>query len=87
MSNIITGRQLRAARILAAATAIGLPTRASRNRPISAASGNHKRSECGWAEARTCLRSFPTGRKACTGGRMSDGVAFTMWPKSDQPLA
>jgi len=33
------------------------------------------------------LRSFPTSRKACTGGRMSDGVAFTMWPKSDQTLA
>jgi hypothetical protein len=37
--------------------------------------GNRKRSECGWAEARTCLRNFPTSRKACTGGPTSDGVA------------
>ena len=42
-----------------AATAIGLPTLASRNRPISGGLGNHKRSECGWEEARTCLRIFP----------------------------
>ena len=70
-----------------AVTAIGLPMRANRNRHISAGSGNHKRSECGWAEARTCLRSFPTSRKACTGGPMSDGAASMMPPKSDQPLA
>ena len=70
-----------------AVTAIGLSMRASRNRPISAGLGNHKRSECGWAEARTCLRSFPTSRKACTGGPTSDGVASMMPPKSGQPLA
>src|SRR5215510_4969895 len=40
-----------------------------------------------WAEARTCLKSFPASQKACTGGRMSDGAASTMWPKSDQSLA
>ena len=70
-----------------AVTAIGLPTRASKNRPISAGSGNRKRSECNWAAARTCLRSFPTSRKACTGGPMSDGVASMTPPKSDRPLA
>jgi hypothetical protein len=70
-----------------AATAIGLPMRANRNRRISVGSENHKRSECGWAEARTCLRSFLTSRKACTGGPTSDGAAFMMPPKSDQPLA
>jgi hypothetical protein len=70
-----------------AATAIGLPTRASRNRLISGGLGNPRRSECGWAEARTCLRSFPTSQEACTGGPMSDGAASMMLPKSDQPLA
>ena len=70
-----------------AATAIGLPTRASRNRLISGGLGNPRRSECGWAEARTCLRSFPTSRKACTGGPMSDGAVSMMPPKSGQPLA
>ena len=70
-----------------AATAISLPMRANRSRHISAASGNHKRSECGWAEAQTCLRSFPTSQEACTGGPISDGAKSTMWPKSDHPLA
>ena len=28
----------------------------------------HKRSECGWAEVQTCLRSFQISRKACIGG-------------------
>ncbi len=70
-----------------AVTAIGLPMRANRNRHTSAGLGNHKRSECSWAEARTCLRSFRRNRKACTGGRMSDGAASMMPPKSDQPLA
>jgi len=72
-----------AGRFFPAATAIGLPTPASRNRPITAGLGNHKRSECGWTEARTCLRSFPTSQKVCTGGPTSDGVASTTWPKSE----
>ena len=33
------------------------------------------------------LEDFPENPRACTGGRMSDGVASTIWPKSDQPLA
>ncbi len=66
-----------------AVTAIGLPTQASRNRPVGRGLGNHKRSECDWAEARTCLRSSPTSRRACTGGPTSDGAAFTMLPRSD----
>ena len=70
-----------------AVTAIGLPMQASRNRPISAGLGNHKRSECNSAAAQTCWRSSPTSQKACTGGPTSDGVASTTWPKSDQPLA
>jgi len=36
---------------LPAAIVIGLPTQASRNRPISAGLGNRKKSECGWAAA------------------------------------
>jgi hypothetical protein len=70
-----------------AVTAIGLPMRASRNRSISAGLGNHKRSECGWAEARTCLRGFRRNPRACTGEPMSNGAASMMLPKSDQPLA
>jgi hypothetical protein len=70
-----------------AVTAIGLPTQASRNRPVGGGLGNRKRSECGWAEARTCSRSFPISRRACTGGPTSVGVASTMWPKSDRPSA
>jgi hypothetical protein len=54
---------------------------------VSGGLGNPRRSECGWAEARTCLRSFPTSQAACTGGPMSDGAASMMLPKSDQPLA
>ena len=46
----------------------GLPTQASRSWPISAGLGNRKRSECNWAEVQTCLRSFLTSQRACTGG-------------------
>jgi len=49
-----------AGRFFRAATAIGSLMRANRNRPITAGLGNPKRSECGWAEARTCL--CPTDR-------------------------
>ena len=66
---------------------IGLPMRANRNRHISAGLGNHKRSECGWAEARTCLRNFHISRKACIGGPTNDSAAFMMPPYSDQRLA
>ena len=48
---------------------------------------NHKRSECGWVEARTCLTIFRRNPRACTGGRMRDGVACTIWPNSDRPSA
>ena len=68
---------------LPAVTAIGLPTQASRNWPIGGGLGNRKRSECGWAEAQTCLRSSPISRRACTGGPTSDGAASTMLPRSD----
>src|SRR6476646_11008221 len=52
-----------------AATAIGLPTLASRNRPIGGGLGNHKRSGCGWAEGRTCLR-------ICNGELTADSDEF-----------
>ena len=48
---------------------------------------NHKRSECGWVEARTCLTIFRRNPRACTGARMRDGVACTIWPNSDRPSA
>jgi hypothetical protein len=70
-----------------AAIAISLLMRANRNRPVGGGLENHKRSECGWVEARTCLRGSPTSRNACTGGPTSVGVASTIWRKSDQPLA
>jgi len=70
-----------------AVTATGSHTRASRNRSISGGSGSRSKSGCDWEAARACSMNFPTGRKACIGGRMSDGAVFMMPPKSDQPLA
>src|SRR5262245_44044571 len=72
---------------LPAVTAIGWPTTASRNRRISAGLENHKRSECGWVEAPTCLRSFPTSQRACTGAPTTDCVASMTSLRSDQLLA
>ena len=77
----------RAGRLFACRHCYRLAYASQQESAISGGLGNHKRSECGWAEARTCLRSSPTSRKACTGGPTSDGVASTMLPKSDQPLA
>ena len=42
-----------------AATAIGLPMRASRNRPISAGSGNHKKSRMRLGGSPNMLEEFP----------------------------
>jgi len=70
-----------------AVTAIGSPMRANRNRRISVGLGNHKRSECGRAEARTCLRRSRRNPRVCIGGPMSDGAASMTPPKSDQRLA
>jgi len=37
----------------------------------------HRKSECDWAAARTCLRSSPTSQKACIGELMIVCVALT----------
>ena len=50
-------------------------------------SENHKRSECGWAEARTCLRRSRRNPRVCIGGPTNDSADFMTPPKSDQPLA
>ena len=76
-----------AGRLFACRHCYRLAYASQQERLISGGLGNPRRSECGWAEARTCLRSFPTSQEACTGGPMSDGAASMMLPKSDQPLA
>jgi hypothetical protein len=70
-----------------AVTAIGLAMRANRNPRISGGSENRKRSECGWAEARTCLRRSLRNPRACIGGPTNDSDVFMMPPKTDRSLA
>jgi hypothetical protein len=58
-------------------TAAAWPMKASKNPWASAVLEGRRRSGCNWEGARACSNHFRTGRKGCTGGRVTVFAVLT----------